>query len=81
MNGFYNECIAAKLIHPKSCHTAPNERLLQRILGLIPIIVLSCHTAPNERLLQLACLWALNVLEVVIPLRMNGFYNQCLHTG
>ena len=29
MNGFYNSTLEATATNTKSCHTAPNERLLQ----------------------------------------------------
>ena len=52
MNGFYNRTSGEFVIYSKSCHTVPNERLLQPKNWRKP-------------------LWS----KVVIPSRMNGFYN------
>ena len=60
-----------------SCHTHPNDRLLQ-LFGCIIIVYafVSCHTHPNDRLLQLrtSVLCAYD-RTVVIPILTTGFYN------
>ena len=50
MNGFYNDPETQTGAVCKSCHTAPNERLLQPRLWSNAHVDTSCHTAPNERL-------------------------------
>ena len=39
-----------------SCHTYPNDRLLQLEGNLTKAHVESCHTYPNDRLLQQSCI-------------------------
>ena len=52
MNGFYNQPGGGGTLAIQSCHTAPNERLLQLPSDVVMFADPSCHTAPNERLLQ-----------------------------
>ena len=52
MNGFYNYTEALATAHGVSCHTVPNERLLQPFDEIAEMEAQSCHTVPNERLLQ-----------------------------
>ena len=51
--GFYNNDKLDRTVGFTSCHTSPNERLLQRWDVTVVVQSLSCHTSPNERLLQL----------------------------
>ena len=59
----------------KSCHTHPNDRLLQLFLAWLLKCYLSCHTHPNDRLLQLIGTQMKVIFEVVIPILTIGFYN------
>ena len=77
MNGFYNLAEVSNPSLMACCHTAPNERLLQHPHLGDPGYTGGCHTAPNERLLQRdSRAYGERSLTVVIPLRMNGFYNR-----
>ena len=76
MNGFYNLSRHREVEFCQSCHTAPNERLLQQKAETFQHNIQSCHTAPNERLLQPDDKEEFkHSKKVVIPLRMNSFYN------
>ena len=74
--GFYN---SEKVIEPglhMSCHTHPNDRLLQQLVRHSCRTLNSCHTHPNDRLLQLRNLRGVfSSYEVVIPILTTGFYN------
>ena len=76
MNGFYNESTTYTYQVTKSCHTVPNERLLQRSTTVDSADFRDCHTVPNERLLQHDVANDGAITGVVIPSRMNGFYNR-----
>ena len=49
--GFYNSTVSTENQPTKSCHTYPNDRLLQP-QEYMSLVLNCCHTPPNERLLQ-----------------------------
>ena len=76
MNGFYNLMPTLRCSSAESCHTAPNERLLQlpthfRCRASYVVIPLRMNGFYNTKAEAEAA-----YRKVVIPLRMNGFYNM-----
>ena len=77
MNGFYNSHSVSASVFSLSCHTAPNERLLQLVdlsglpAGIYVVIPLQMNGFYNTYTTT-----PFATLEVVIPLQMNGFYNH-----
>ena len=64
-------------LDPWSCHTYPNDRLLQLEKNYELTDEVGCHTYPNDKLLQPARLWILSFRWVVIPIQTISFYNGC----
>ena len=50
---FYNSSTLTGTAYGTSCHTYPNDKLLQHSIDDADSIKTSCHTYPNDKLLQL----------------------------
>ena len=74
--GFYNLALPQVLRRRESCHTPPNERLLQ-LNDFIRTNVLHGLSYPSKREASTTCRrwFGAGLRTVVIPLQTRGFYN------
>ena len=49
---FYNSPTKCTWKWKRSCHTYPNDKLLQHLVTMWTDLEMSCHTYPNDKLLQ-----------------------------
>ena len=63
-----------------SCHTYPNDKLLQHRTDRCTPWLGGCHTYPNDKLLQHQKNSAKARCEVVIPIQTISFYNTITNT-
>ena len=78
---FYNTAHLRYNFVATSCHTYPNDKLLQQTTTKVVEKPTSCHTYPNDKLLQLSPQISHRLYLVVIPIQTISFYNALEKVG